>query len=353
MHDFTRGRIIVTGGAGLIGSAVVWALNMRGIDDILIADRLDTTEKWKNLVALRYRDYVDADEFEERILERSSSFVDAATVFHLGACSSTTETDAAYLMRNNYQYTKHLANWCVDRGVRLVYASSAATYGARERDLRDDGDLNELRPLNMYAYSKQRFDLYARDEGILDRITGVKYFNIFGPNEHHKGEMRSLVDKAFHQIRESGSIRLFKSHRPDYRDGEQQRDFLYIKDAVAMTLHLGERDAYGLYNVGSGAPHTWLELVRPIFRAMEAPERIEFIDMPLNLREKYQYCTCATIDRLRASGYDAPITPLADAVDDYVRNYLIPGRLLDPAVDSGTSMCVAGPSESGSQVSAP
>ena len=340
MNDLTRGRIIVTGGAGLIGSALIWALNMRGIDDILVVDRLDTSEKWKNLVPLRYRDYMDADAFEDRILERSSSFVGTTTVFHLGACSSTTETDAAYLMRNNYQYTKHLANWCVDQGIRLVYASSAATYGARERDLRDDGELDELRPLNMYAYSKHRFDLYARDESLLDRITGVKYFNIFGPNEHHKGEMRSLVDKAYHQIRDGGSIRLFKSHRQDYRDGEQQRDFLYVKDAVAMTLHLAERDAYGIYNIGSGEPHTWLELVRPIFRAMEVPERIEFIDMPLNLREKYQYCTCANTNRLRASGYDAPITPLAEAVDDYVRNYLIPDRRLDPASQAPASAVV-------------
>jgi ADP-L-glycero-D-manno-heptose 6-epimerase len=348
MHDLTRGRIIVTGGAGLIGSALIWALNERGIDDILVVDRLDATEKWKNLVALRYRDYVDADEFEAAILSRGSAFSHTTAVFHLGACSSTTETDAAFLMRNNYQYTKHVARWCADHGIRLVYASSAATYGSRERDLRDDGDLDELRPLNMYAYSKHRFDLYARDEKLLDRITGVKYFNIFGPNEHHKGEMRSLVDKAFHQIRESGSIRLFKSHRPDYRDGEQQRDFLYVKDAVAMTLHLAEHDAFGLYNVGSGGPHTWLDLVRPIFRAMDVPERIEFIEMPQTLREKYQYCTSANIDRLRATGYDATITPLADAVDDYVRNYLMPGRLLDPAVAS-----VAGPTQARSQVSAP
>lgn len=331
MHDLTRGHVVVTGGAGLIGSAVIWALNLRGIDDILVVDRLDTSEKWKNLVPLRYRDYLDADEFERRILARSSSFANVSAIFHLGACSSTTETDAAYLMRNNYEYTRHLAQWAVDHGVRFVYASSAATYGALENDLRDDDDLNALRPLNMYAYSKHRFDLYAHDHGLLSRIAGIKYFNVFGPNEHHKGEMRSLVDKAFHQIRETGSVRLFKSHRPEYRDGEQQRDFIYVKDAVAMTLHLGQNDANGIFNVGSGTAQTWLDLVRPIFRAMNAPERIEFIDMPQTLRDKYQYCTRATIDRLRATGYDAPVTPLPDAVDDYVRNYLIPDRRLDPA----------------------
>ncbi len=331
MHDLTRGHTVVTGGAGLIGSALVWALNRRGIGDIIIVDRLDTTQKWKNLVPLRYRDYIDADEFETRILERPASMPNVRTVLHMGACSSTTETDAAYLMRNNYEYTKHVAHWTAEHGIRLVYASSAATYGALERDLRDDGDLDALRPLNMYAYSKQRFDVYARDHGLLDRITGLKFFNVFGPNEHHKGEMRSLVDKAFHQIRESGSIQLFKSHRNEYRDGEQQRDFLYVKDAVAMTLHLAEQHATGIYNIGSGIAHTWLDLVRPIFRAMNVLERIEFIDMPMTLRDKYQYCTCANVERFRATGYDKPLTSLAEAVDDYVRNYLIPGRRLDPS----------------------
>jgi ADP-L-glycero-D-manno-heptose 6-epimerase len=334
MHDLTRGRVVVTGGAGLIGSALVWALNLRGIDDILIVDRLDSSEKWKNLVALRYRDYIDADDFERQVLERATSFASVRTIFHMGACSSTIETDAAYLMRNNYTYTKNVAHWALEHGIRLVYASSAATYGALEHDLRDDADLDTLRPLNMYAYSKQRFDVYARDLGLLDRITGLKYFNVFGPNEHHKGEMRSLVDKAFHQIREGGSIRLFKSHRSDYRDGEQQRDFLYVKDAVAMTLHLAERHAHGIYNIGSGTAHTWVELVRPIFRAMGVPERIEFIDMPPALRDKYQYHTCANVERLRATGYERDVTPLGEAVDDYVRNYLISGRRLDPAAET-------------------
>jgi ADP-L-glycero-D-manno-heptose 6-epimerase len=332
MHDLARGHVVVTGGAGFIGSAVVWALNVRGIDDVLVVDRLDASEKWKNLAPLRFADYVDADEFESRILEKPSSYGNVCAVIHLGACSSTTQSDAGYLMRNNYDYTKHLAHWAIDRSIRFIYASSAATYGSLERDLQDDVDrLDALRPLNVYAFSKHRFDLYARDRGLLSRIAGIKYFNVFGPNEQHKGEMRSLVDKAFHQIREDGRIRLFKSHRPEYRDGEQQRDFIYVKDAVAMTLHLAQSDANGLFNVGSGQAHTWLDLVRPIFRAMNVPEQIEFIDMPQTLRDKYQYCTCAAIDRLRASGYDARITPLADAVDDYVGNYLIPGRRLDPA----------------------
>jgi len=331
MHSLDRGRIVITGGAGFIGSALVWALNMRGIDDILVVDRLDQSEKWKNLVPLRYRDYADASDFESGILNRPAAFGNVRAVLHLGACSSTTETDTAFLMRNNYEYTKNVAQWAIEQGIRFVYASSAATYGGLERDLRDDSELDSLRPLNMYAYSKHRFDLYARDNGWLNRITGLKYFNVFGPNEQHKGEMRSLVDKAFHQIQETGSIRLFKSYRSEYRDGEQRRDFLYVKDATAMTLHLAEREAYGLYNVGSGQAHTWLELVRPIFRSLRAPERIEFIDMPAELRDKYQYCTCATIERLRATGYDRTVTSIDRAVDDYVSNYLLPGRGLDPA----------------------
>lgn len=334
MHDLGRGRIVVTGGAGLIGSAVVWCLNRRGLDDILIVDRLDASEKWKHLVPLRFADYIEADEFA-RCTATGRNLGDVRTVFHLGACSSTTEHDADFLLRNNYEYTKCLALWAIEQEARFVYASSAATYGALEAELSDQTDLHSLRPLNAYAYSKHLFDLYALRTG-LDRTTcGLKYFNIFGPNEDHKGEMRSVVQKAYEQIRERGSVRLFKSYRPEYSDGEQQRDFLYVKDAVEMTVHLAESSATGLFNVGSGTPHTWLELVKPIFLALELPQRIEFIEMPEQLRGKYQYHTCARMARLYATGYEVPVTPLADAVTDYVTNYLVPQRpleLCDPPV---------------------
>ncbi|MDQ2992693.1 MAG: ADP-glyceromanno-heptose 6-epimerase [Candidatus Eremiobacteraeota bacterium] len=329
MHDLSRGRIVVTGGAGLIGSAIIWALNRRGIDDILVVDRLDTTEKWKNLVPLRFADYLDADDFELHILDDAGAFADVRAIFHLGACSSTTEADADYLIRNNYEYTKRLAGWAIERGVRMVYASSAATYGALEANLSDECELATLRPLNMYAYSKHLFDLYAARNGWSDSLCGVKYFNIFGPNEQHKADMRSIVHKAFGQIVTGGSIRLFKSYRPEFADGEQERDFLYVKDAAEMTVHLAQSGTGGLVNVGSGTPHTWLELVRPIFRAMGVTERIEFIDMPESLRGKYQYSTCARIERIRESGYDASITPLDQAVTEYVTDYLIPDRRLD------------------------
>jgi ADP-L-glycero-D-manno-heptose 6-epimerase len=330
MHDLSRGTIVVTGGAGLIGSAVIWALNRRGLDDILVVDRLDESEKWKHLVPLRFADYIDADEFESRLLDEAE-FGRVAAIFHLGACSATTERDADYLMRNNYEYTKNVAHWAVENGVRFVYASSAATYGALEERLSDEADLRSLRPLNMYAYSKHLFDLYAQRTGIADQICGLKYFNVFGPNEDHKCEMRSVVQKAFEQIQATGSVSLFKSYRPEFADGEQERDFIYVKDAVEMTLHLAERDENGLFNIGAGIAQTWLDLVRPIFGALKVPERIEFIEMPEYLRGKYQYSTCARLDRLRATGYDRPITPLADAVTDYVANYLVPSRALDPS----------------------
>jgi ADP-L-glycero-D-manno-heptose 6-epimerase len=319
------GRILVTGGAGLIGSAVVWHLNRLGHDRILIADRMDRTEKWRNLVPLRFLDYLDAD----ALLAALPDLDDIAAVFHLGACSSTTETDSDFLMRNNFEYTKSLAHWAAARNVRFVYASSAATYGAREDDFREDLPLETLRPLNMYGYSKHLFDLYASRAGLLTRITGLKYFNVFGPNEDHKGDMRSVVHKAFHQIRDTGKLQLFQSHRPEFADGCQQRDFLYVKDAAAMTVFLASRpEAAGLFNLGSGEPHTWLELAHAIFAALGREPAIEFIPMPAHLRGKYQYRTCATIAKLRAAGYDQPLTPLAGAVADYVRNYLVPDRRL-------------------------
>ncbi|HEY9086350.1 MAG TPA: ADP-glyceromanno-heptose 6-epimerase [Candidatus Tyrphobacter sp.] len=331
MHDLSRGTIAVTGGAGLIGSAVIWALNRRGLERILVVDRLDRSEKWRHLVPLRFDDYVDADDFLERLGQHADAFGEVRTIFHLGACSSTTETDAGYLLRNNYEYTKRLAECSAAHDVRFVYASSAATYGALEENLSDEADLRTLRPLNAYAFSKHLFDLYARRTGLGGRCCGIKYFNVFGPNEDHKGEMRSMVLKAYEQIRVTGSVKLFKSYRPEFADGEQRRDFIYVKDAAEITVHLAQAGTTGLVNVGSGRAQTWLDLVRPLFPALRLPERIEFVEMPEHLRGKYQYSTCARIERLRASGYDAPPTPLREAVTDYVGAYLVPGRSLDPA----------------------
>jgi ADP-L-glycero-D-manno-heptose 6-epimerase len=328
------GRVLVTGAAGFIGSATIWALNRAGHDDIIACDRLDRSEKWRNLVPLRFRDYVEADDLLARLAAPGDPLGEVTTIVHLGACSATTETDAHYLVRNNYEFTKALATAALGRGIRFVYASSAATYGALESGLDEARPLETLRPLNMYAYSKQLFDRYAEQHGFLDRVVGIKYFNVFGPNEAHKGDMRSVVSKAFDQIAAGGTVQLFKSHRPDYRDGEQRRDFIYVKDAVAMTLALAAHPAAGgLYNVGSGRASTWLELIRPVFSALGREERIEFVEMPEVLRAKYQYSTCASIERLRDLGYTNELTPLAEAVREYVAGYLAFDRRLDPLIE--------------------
>jgi ADP-L-glycero-D-manno-heptose 6-epimerase len=328
-NDFSDARVLVTGGAGFIGSALVWALNRRGCEHIVICDRLGTDEKWRNLAPLRFANYVEADQLLPRLQNGGLGKFDF--VLHLGACSATTERDAGYLLRNNYEFTKDLAAWALGQKTRFVYASSAATYGHGAAGMEDDDSkLNALRPLNMYGYSKHLFDLHARRAGFLNRIVGLKYFNVFGPNEDHKGDMRSVVHKSFAQVQTEGVIRLFKSYRPDYRDGEQKRDFLYVKDAVAMTLHLAASEkANGLFNIGSGAARTWLDLARAVFTALKREPKIEFIEMPGNIRDKYQYFTEANLARLRAAGYTAPVTPLEDAVGDYVRNYLVPDKRLD------------------------
>jgi ADP-L-glycero-D-manno-heptose 6-epimerase len=253
-------------------------------------------------------------------------------VFHLGACSATTETNASFLMENNYGYTKHLARWSMEGNRRFTYASSAATYGDGSLGMHDGIEhLEALRPLNMYGYSKHIFDLHAKREGWFqpnNGLVGLKYFNVFGPNEDHKGDMRSVVHKAYAQIRDEHKVRLFKSHHPEYRDGEQRRDFVYVKDAVNMTLHLARSSAAGLFNVGTGRASTWIELVAPIFDALEIPRSIEFIDMPEALRGKYQYYTCADTQRLRDTGWKDDTHSLQAAVSDYVSNYLVPNHRL-------------------------
>lgn len=286
-------------------------------------------DKWKNLAPLAYDDFVHAADFLSRISADPLHYGSFQTAFHLGACSSTTEKDADYLLRNNFEYSKSLCLWASEQEIRFVYASSAATYGDGANGMSDSAALETLRPLNMYGYSKQMFDLWAWREGLLPNIVGLKYFNVFGPNEYHKGEMRSLVCKAYEQIRDTGKLRLFRSHRPDYRDGEQMRDFIYVKDAVAMTLYLAEAPkASGLYNIGSGKPRTWLDLARAIFQSLGLPENIEFIDIPENIRNQYQYHTVADLERLKGLDHHYPATELETAIADYVGNYLRDGRYL-------------------------
>lgn len=318
-------KIVVTGGAGFIGCNIVRALNERGVDDILVVDELGDDERWRNLSACRFADYVHKDEFREYLLDDADLGADA--VIHMGACSSTTETDADYLADNNYAYTRDLCGWCLDHGARLVYASSAATYGDGSLGYSDAEEaVPKLRPLNMYGYSKQMFDLWALRNGLFDRIVGLKFFNVYGPFEDHKGDMRSVVHKAYHQILETGKVKLFRSHRPDYADGEQVRDFIYVRDAVDVVLHfLDDREASGLFNCGTGKARSWLDLVRAVFAAMGRDPKIEFVDMPAHLRDKYQYHTEADAAKLRAAGYAAGFTELEDGVRDYVTGYLADG----------------------------
>jgi ADP-L-glycero-D-manno-heptose 6-epimerase len=330
MLKSSESRILVTGGAGFIGSALIWELNRRGCENILVSDRLCTDEKWKNLVPLRFHDYIDGIDLETKVRTAPETLGKFDVIFHLGACSATTEKDADYLMRNNYEFTKILAEWSLAKSTRFVYASSAATYGDGALGMDDQMmDLHRLRPLNMYGYSKHLFDLHAQRTGMLRRIVGMKYFNVYGPNEDHKADMRSVVHKAYGQILQTDKVQLFKSNRPDFKDGEQMRDFLYVKDAIRMTLHLASEPlASGLYNLGSGQAHTWVQLVQAIFAALGRGPNIEFVEMPEHLKSKYQYYTCADVSKLIKSGYKQPLFTLEDAVRDYVQGYLIGDKRL-------------------------
>lgn len=315
--------VVVTGGAGFIGSNVVAKLNDIGVDDIIIVDRLGTGEKWKNLNGLKFKELFHKEDFYNMILDETFPF-DLDAIFHLGACSSTTEKDADYLIQNNFRYSVELANYCARRDIRFIYASSAATYGNGSNGYDDRKDIGLLRPLNMYGYSKQLFDYWIIKNGFDKNVVGLKYFNVFGPNEYHKDDMRSVVHKAYIQILSSGSVNLFKSYKKDYKDGEQMRDFIYVNDAVDMTLFfLENRNVNGLFNIGTGNARTWNDLVTSVFNSMGKPVKIKYIEMPEDIREKYQYFTQADLTKLREAGYKNQITSLEDGIKDYVQNYLM------------------------------
>ncbi len=313
--------IVVTGGAGFIGSAFIAKLNSEGISDILVVDELGSGERWKNLLGKKFFDYLHKDVFIAQA-KAGSLPQPLSAIVHMGACSSTTETNVEYLMDNNYRYSVTLAEFANSRGIRFLYASSAATYGNGSQGYSDEGDLVSLQPLNPYGYSKYLFDIYMQRQGFPNSL-GLKFFNVFGPNEYHKGDMRSMVVKAHHQIQTSGKVRLFKSAHPDFKDGEQKRDFIYVKDCCEiMWWLLKHPKVCGVYNLGSGRARSWNDLVGSVFQSLGLTVSIEYIDMPNNIRGQYQYFTEAPMQKLKAAG--CPVSPrsLEEAIGDFVGCHL-------------------------------
>lgn len=319
--------IVVTGAAGLIGSGVVRVLNDRGYTNLLLVDDYRHSIKWRNLCNKRFVDFISRDEIFEFLKGREQEI---EAFVHLGACSSTVETDGDYFMKTNYRFSVKLAEYALEHNHRFIYASSAATYGDGTLGFVDDeSKLETLTPLNLYGFSKQMFDMWLKGQGVLDKVVGLKYFNIFGPNEYHKGRMGSMVMHMVDQVQKTGKIRLFKSSEPKkYGDGGQCRDFYYVKDAAKMTIFFLDHDLFGLFNVGSGETHTWNAMAETVFKALEKPETIEYIPMPKDLLGKYQNYTCADLSKFQKALKEKNLSfqneyTFDHAIKDYVQNYLV------------------------------
>ncbi|MCB9091151.1 MAG: ADP-glyceromanno-heptose 6-epimerase [Halobacteriovoraceae bacterium] len=318
--------IIVTGGAGFIGSALIYELNKRGRKDIVVVDRFRSGDKWLNLRGLEIEEFLPVEKF--LALESWRPFQSAEAFFHLGACSSTTEMDMDFLLDNNFAFSKNIFDYCCERNIPFYYASSAATYGAGEQGYNDNHEsIPRLRPLNKYGYSKQLFDEYVlKSKNKPELWMGYKYFNVFGPNEYHKESMVSVVYRAFQQIGEDGKVKLFKSHRDDFHDGEQKRDFVYVMDVVKAMVDVFEKvdssEASGIYNLGTGVARTFNDLAKATFKAMGKPENIEYIAMPDNVRNQYQYFTEANMEKFLKTLPEFRFRTLEQAVSHYVQNYL-------------------------------
>lgn len=312
--------IILTGGAGFIGSCILRTLNDAGYTDIIVVDNICSTEKWRNLSNKKYTEYISRNKF----LDKLPQYENISHVIHMGACSSTTEKDFDFLYNNNFEYTKTLWNYCAENGVKFYYASSAATYGDGSAGFDDELDISLLRPLNGYGYSKHLFDLWVeKQKHAPPQHCGFKFFNVYGPNEYFKGSMASVIFHSYNKIKETGKMGLFKSYKEGYADGQQLRDFVYVKDLCKVILFVMEHsDVSGLFNLGTGKARSFYDLCKNTFIAMGIPENIEFIEMPEALRPKYQYYTQATMEKLRKAGYSEPFYTLEDGVKDYVQNYL-------------------------------
>ncbi len=316
--------IVVTGAGGFIGSVIVSLLNMKGQQDILVVDVEPSCEGYKNLRHVTFNAYESHHRFIS-LLEEGKFDGEVEGIIHMGACSDTTEQDWDYLKENNYEYTRRLARWSVKKEKRFVYASSGATYGNGSAGFSDEHTgLSQLKPLNLYGESKHLFDIWAYRKNFLDRIAGLKYFNVYGPNEYHKGNMRSMVHKSFCQIQKTGTVKLFKSHHSDYGDGEQVRDFIYVMDAAKITLYVFDHAGMnGIMNCGTGMPRSFNDLAKAVFSATGRKECIEYIEMPPNLKQQYQSYTRAEMQKLRQSGYKEETCSLEQGVRDYVVNYLL------------------------------
>jgi ADP-L-glycero-D-manno-heptose 6-epimerase len=319
--------IVVTGAAGFIGSALVRRLNDSGYTDIIAVDDLGTDERWKNLRNKRFSDIINIKEFETKLPQFRSN---VKAVIHFGACSTTTEKDMDYLLHNNTDYSKMLFRFCTEQKIPFVYASSAATYGGEESNFSDESSrLLSLKPLNKYGFSKHMFDLWAAEQkNAPPRWAGLKFFNVYGPNEYHKGSQASVVYHAFNQIQASGSVRLFKSYRKEFSDGEQLRDFVYVKDVVDITMYLlnlsEKKTLRQIFNLGTGTARTFKDLVFATFAAMDLKPKIDWIEMPDNVRDQYQYYTQADMSRFKTqTGYGKPFITLEQGVKDYVQNHLL------------------------------
>ncbi|MDD5197010.1 MAG: ADP-glyceromanno-heptose 6-epimerase [Candidatus Omnitrophota bacterium] len=312
-----RPVIVLTGGAGFIGSCFLWKLNQEGIDNVIVVDNLTDSCKWKNLPGKRFQNYIQKDDFLS-ILE-SGKLPGVKTIVHLGACSSTILNDAAYFLKNNYEYSKRLAAWAEAHAARFIYASSAATYGDGSNGYNDaESTLQNLRPLNIYGYTKHLFDLWMLKSGLLKKFVGFKFFNVFGPNEYHKAEMMSVICKRFDDVKSDRPIRLFKSYHPDYQDGEQKRDFVYVKDAIEVIYYFFRHpDKAGIFNLGSGKAQSWNELAEAMFLALGKKPGVEYIEMPAQIRDKYQYFTQAKMEKIRVAGCRHKFMALGPAVKDY------------------------------------